>query len=643
MPFFIRWLLVSLITAGWAASAAVADERTESDVRQIWQLLDYLAVDYAGAVKDGAVINPSEFNEMREFARTSKRKLTLLDPRPTQSALLADTDGLIAAVDARSDPSVVAHLARSLGQDLLVSYPIAAAPSTPPDLGRAKVLYQAQCAGCHGASGHADGALAASLNPRPIAFADPGRARERSPFALFQIIGQGISGTSMPSFDRLPEADRWGLAFYVGSLAYTDAMRAQGERRWRADQQLHSRVPDLKALARLTEQDLSGQVGSDLAQQTLAYLRAHPSEVGATPATFAVARQRLLSSVEAYRGGDLPRATDLALSAYLDGVEPLEPALAARDRALLGRLETAMAAFRGALSAHAPIEELNAQTQTLNGLFDAAESALSPSRSNATATFLGSFTILLREGLEALLIVVAMLAFLQQAQRTDVLPYVHAGWIGALIAGGATWAITTYLVGISGANREVTEGLSSLFAAVVLVSVGLWMHQKSMAGRWQEYLHKKLSAALDRKSALFLFGLSFIAVYREVFETILFYAALWGQGNEGAILAGLGAGVVALLLIAIALLRFSRRLPIAQFFAFSSLLVGILAVVLTGKGVAALQEAGWLAVSPLHAPRIELLGIYPSLQPLAAQAIVLLLGFIGLAINLRSGRGEKTG
>ncbi|WP_336845103.1 FTR1 family protein, partial [Stenotrophomonas maltophilia] len=103
---------------------------------------------------------------------------------------------------------------------------------------------------------------------------------------------------------------------------------------------------------------------------------------------------------------------------------------------------------------------------------------------------------------------------------SDVLPYVHAGWICALLAGAATWAVATYFVDISGANREVTEGVSALFAAAVLLSVGIWMHQKSLAGRWQEYLHAKLTTALTRRSAVFLFMLAFVAVYREVFETI---------------------------------------------------------------------------------------------------------------------------
>ncbi len=244
----------------------------------------------------------------------------------------------------------------------------------------------------------------------------------------------------------------------------------------------------------------------------------------------------------------------------------------------------------------------------------------------------------MREGLEALLVVVAMLAFLRKAERGDMLRYVHAGWVGALAMGAVTWAIATYFVSISGASREVTEGLSSLFAAVVLLSVGMWMHQKSMAGAWQKYLHDKLSAALSRKSAWFMFGLSFIAVYREVFETILFYAALWEQGNHDAVLGGLVSGAVVLVIIAMALLRFSARLPIGKFFTWSSALVALLAVVLTGKGIAALQEAGWLDAWAFNGPRIDLLGIYPSLQGVGAQLLMAALVLCGFWWNARVAR-----
>jgi len=197
-----------------------------------------------------------------------------------------------------------------------------------------------------------------------------------------------------------------------------------------------------------------------------------------------------------------------------------------------------MVSYRALIANGSPADVQTAELH-LRGLLDEADKVLAPSDDDAVAAFIGALTILLREGLEALLVVVAMLAFLKKAERKDVLIYVHAGWASALAAGGITWAVATYLVGVSGASRELTEGFSSLFAAVVLLGVGMWMHQKSVAGRWQVYLKEKLSSALNKRTAWFLFSLAFVAVYREVFETVLFYAALWTEGNGWPLLAGL--------------------------------------------------------------------------------------------------------
>jgi len=163
--------------------------------------------------------------------------------------------------------------------------------------------------------------------------------------------------------------------------------------------------------------------------------------------------------------------------------------------------------------------------------------------------------------------------------------------------------------------------------------VGLWMHQKSSAGRWQEYLHAKLSAAMSRRSAWGLFALAFIAVYREVFETVLFYSALAADGNGGALLGGFLAAIVLLAVIAWALLRSSARMPIGKFFSLTSAFVAVLAVILMGKGVAALQEAGWVGVNPVDFIRVDILGILPTLETLAAQAAILAIVIIAYGWN----------
>ena len=147
---------------------------------------------------------------------------------------------------------------------------------------------------------------------------------------------------------------------------------------------------------------------------------------------------------------------------------------------------------------------------------------------------------------------------------------------------------------------------------------------------------------MTRRSAWALFALAFIAVYREVFETVLFYSALAADGNGGALLAGFLTAVVLLAVIAWALLRTSARMPIGKFFSITSVLVAVLAIVLIGKGVAGLQEAGWVGVHPLWAPRIEVLGVYPTLETLVAQLVVLVIAVGGFGFNLLSARKPQT-
>lgn len=607
----------------------------EADVRRIWQLLDYIAVDYAGAVKDGVIISAPEFEEMREFAKTSQTKLAALEPHPERATLVAEAQALSAAIEAKKNSEAVAALAKSLANHLLVAYPVPSSPAAPPLVAQAVALYQAQCAACHGATGNGDGLLGLKLEPRPVAFTDKDRAKERSAFALYQAISQGIEGTAMPGFATISESDRWALAFFIGQFAHSNSEAVAGQKVWTENAAVRAQLTSLDALSRMTEADLAKQVGDESASLTMAYLHMHPEAVVQKRVlSFDVARQKLAQSLVAVEKGQVGPATDLALSAYLDGVEPIEPTLATRDSALMGRIETAMGKYRSLLASKAAMSELQAQVKDIDDLFKEADELLGSS-ADATAAFLGSLTILVREGLEALLVVVAMIAFLRKAERGDMLRYVHAGWVGALALGVVTWGVATYFVSISGASREITEGLSSLFAAVVLLSVGMWMHQKSMAGAWQKYIHDKLSAALSRKSAWFMFGLSFIAVYREVFETILFYAALWEQGNHQAVLGGLVTGIAVLTVVGVAMLRFSARLPIGKFFTWSSMLVAVLAVVLTGKGIAGLQEAGWLGVSLFNGPRIDLLGIYPSLQGVIAQLLMAMLVIAGFLWNAR--------
>jgi high-affinity iron transporter len=614
-----------------------APKADPNDVQTAWRLLDYVAVDYDGAVEGGRIKSAAEYSEMTEFAGSVSQRLAALPPKPERAALIAGVARLQSVIGRKGTSQEVATLAHGLAADLLKAYPVPLAPAAPPSFARGVTLFGSTCAACHGMTGNGHGPDAAKLTTPPIAFTDVERARQRSVFALYQVITQGIDGTAMQSFAELPNEDRWALAFRAGSFALTDEQAREGERLWKADPSLRQQVPDLQTLVALTPSALADRIGEKRALAVMAYLRRHPDAViEQAPASLSIVRQKLATSLDAARKGNRRAAKEAALSAYLDGFEPIEPTLGARDATLLARIEGAMGEYRAAVDQGAEPDDLANRVLVLNNLFDDAEAALAPSASSDASTFLGAFTILLREGLEALLIVVAMIAFLRKAERSEVLPYVHGGWVGALVAGLLTWVVATYAIGISGASRELTEGFGSLFAAVVLLSVGIWMHGKAQADQWQRYIREKMTRALSGRSAWFLFGLAFVVVYREVFETILFYAALWTQGNGGALLAGAGSAVALLTVIAWAMLRYSRQLPIAKVFSYSSWLMAGLTVVLAGKGVAALQEAGIIDIAPLaDAPRVSILGIFPTWQSILAQLLMVLAILAGFSLNRR--------
>jgi high-affinity iron transporter len=639
----LRRVLLALGLAFACLAATPVAAKGSEDVQTTWQLLDYVAVDYAGAVQGGKVVSASEYAEMREFAASAADKIAALPPAPEKAAIVAEAGRFKALVERKAAPAEVAAAARGLGRHLLAAYPVPLGPRQSPDLGRGALLFKENCASCHGAAGDAKTEMARQLDPPPIAFTDRARARERSPFALYQVINQGLAGTAMQSFAQLPDADKWALAFQASRFAYPSAEAERGKAVWKSDPGLRSRIPDLNTLSALSEAQLANQIGADRAGAVLAFLRANPDAVASKQSSLDIGRERLAGALAAYRAGDRDEAKRLALAAYLDGFEPVEPMLAARDASLLARVEQQMGELRASIAAGRDAAQVAGQVSQIQALFDEAETSLAPDRASDASAFLGAFTILLREGLEALLIVVAMLAFLTKAERPELARPVHAGWTSALGAGVLTWWVATSLISVSGASRELTEGFGSLLAAAVLLFVGIWMHGKAQAGQWQRYIREKLHNALKRDSRWFLFSLAFIAVYREVFETILFFTAMAAEGNALSLVAGGAVGVAALAAIAVAMLRFSRRLPIGKFFAYSSALVAVLAVVLAGKGVAALQEAGMLAVHPLPGlPRISILGVFPTVEGLLAQAATLVALMLGFGWNRISSRRLAT-
>ena len=164
--------------------------------------------------------------------------------------------------------------------------------------------------------------------------------------------------------------------------------------------------------------------------------------------------------------------------------------------------------------------------------------------------------------------------------------------------------------------------MTALLAAAMLIYVGFWLHSKAYAHAWSRFIKEQVGAALEKKTLWAMAGVSFLAVYRELFEIVLFYQALWAQaGADGrhALLGGIAAAAVLLAAIGWAIFKYSVRLPIGPFFAVMSVLLALMAVVFAGNGAAALQEAGVLGADPVEFVSVPALGVHPTLQTLTAR------------------------
>jgi high-affinity iron transporter len=543
-------------------------------------LLDYIAVDYAGAVHGGRVSSEDEYREMTEFAGAVASIVKALPAGDARGALETQSARLVEQIARKADPAEVTSTATGLRDAIVRALGISVTPARPPDVALGAKLFAQQCAACHGADGRGDGPAAKALAPAPSNFHDAERMSQRSLFSLYNTVTLGVKGTAMPAFATLREDERWALAAHVASFTKKEAPPAS-----------------------------------------------HPP-----PLEFAA--ERLAASLEAYRAGDRAQATRLAIQAYLEGFELVEKALSHVDAELMARSERAMMEYRRLVQAGAPAPEVEKQLRAIESLLAAAREKLEGASMSATATFSAAFLILLREGLEAVLVLAAIFAFLGKTGRTDARRYVHLGWTAALALGGLTWFVSSKVIAISGAGREVTEGVTALVSAAMLLYVGFWLHDKAHTAAWQQFIRTQVGGALSSGTVWTLATVSFLAVYREVFETVLFYQALAAQaGPEGhaALVAGVIAGFAVLLAVTWGILRWSARLPLGLFFTASAILLAVLAVVFTGQGIAALQEASWVESDSIGSIRVPMLGIFPTLQTLGAQAAVSILIVAGLS------------
>jgi high-affinity iron transporter len=249
--------------------------------------------------------------------------------------------------------------------------------------------------------------------------------------------------------------------------------------------------------------------------------------------------------------------------------------------------------------------------------------------------------LLVREGFEAILIIAALMTFLSRAGAPARRREVAVGAWAAVGASAVTAVLFELLLETTAGQRDALEGFTMLLAVVVLFYVSYWLVSKIEADKWSTFLKGRMEAALSSGSALALTSVAFLAVYREGVETILFYKALLvsgGAGDVGTVAAGVALGAVALVGLYVAIMRLGVRIPMKPFFAVTGALLYYMAFVFAGKGIAELQEGGLVGttvIAWLQWLRVPFLGIYPTVQSLALQLLLLVLAAVAAILMVR--------
>ncbi|MDC0709936.1 FTR1 family protein [Stigmatella sp. ncwal1] len=600
------WIAVGvslLIVWPWAARAdeGASEGRTW---HRLVGILQYLEADYPAAVE-----SQSEFELTEQKSFIAEAMGAAQELGPAGLGFLPRLQEVKARVDQGTDPEGVSRDCGALVEDLVLAGGLARSPRRVPDLARGEKLFQVACASCHGADGRAQVSIAQTMEPTPANFQDPETMEGLTPYKAFNTTSFGVPGTAMPGYPTLSEDERWSLAFYVFTLRQPPC------------EGLPPRA-SLERLATATDPQLVAEHG----EQHLACLRRKLPDAD-EERSLLTARGEVENALRQGAAGDFVGARNALLDAYLNGLEPVEVKLSARDPELVTRLEQAFLQARLAAEQRSP--HLQDEGRELLSLLDQARRGSGHTADFFSVVWLTLF-ILLREGFEATIIVTALLASLRKLEATRHARVVHAGWISALGVGALAFLFGQHL--LAGANRELLEGVAALLAVAMLLYAALWLNARANVSHFMGELRQKMQGALGRGSAMGVFTIAFTAVLRESFETALFLQGLALDSVSG-VAWGTAAGLGALVGLVLFVRFVGYKLPMKTLFKASTVVLVATAVMLLGKGLHALQEIALLPLAPFPFVTVELLGVFPDLVSFVPQLVLALAPLVLLAIR----------
>ncbi len=689
-----RLLPVVLILAVVGAPAARADGDSAADTRRLLALLAGIGGEYQEAFDAGGRITRQiEIEEAKLLlgeVRDLNARLAIVEP--------SRLDALGRDLEAAAPPAGVGLQIATVTAAITERTGIRDEPLPPeaPSAARGGVLFADNCATCHGVRGDGSGDEAKRLGLSPAAFSQPAFMRGETPRDFFNVISLGRRRAGMPEWGgAFSVQQRWDLVAFVWTLAHPQAAVSEGQALYathcagchaadgsgavaRATGQ-GVPAPDLRRPGSLIDQTdaqllavVTGGAGAampafgsslDESQRwaVVTWVRAlslgglsapadapaaaaagePPASVAARASAAVVESHALLDQAIAARRRGEVGAGAMATDAYMR-FEPIEKRVGAVDPAAVTHVEEGFVRVRNALRepGTAVSPALEAGVAELHRHLDAAAGVLDASGGRWTR-FAQSAGIILREGFEVVLIVGALLTYVRRSAQTALLRPIWIGaGLGVVASIGTAFALATVFTLNPGAS-DALEGAAMLLAAGVLFWVSYWLISKAEAERWQRYIQGKVQHAVAAGSATALAAAAFLAVYREGFETVLFYRALLGAAPAGDVMVGGGflAGLLVLALVWVAMSRLGLRVPMRPFFLLTGAFLYLMAIVFAGRGVFELQDAGIIGLTPIAgAPRIPVLGLFPTVQTLAAQGVLVAALVLAAIVSVRRGR-----
>ena len=560
-----------------AVANPVAAQAQENPAKRLSSIVSVAIEEYGKAIDDnGRLVSDLEYTETTSFledARGVAQRLRGYNAGASQALL----DTLAIAVNAKRPPREV-KLIQARFNGALGAAGALDLPTAPLDTALGHTLYTANCASCHGDRGLGDGPAAKGLPIVPPPIGSASEIPDLSSTLAYNVVSVGISGSPMPAFANLSPQQRWNIVNYVWALRGSPM--------------------EIPAAA-----DAAAAPGDAAARSVLALLD---------------------SALDFAKAGRIADAGDRAFDAYI-AFEPLETPARAKQPGLVASMERHFADFKGALRGKDLSIAQRARDAIALDLPRVVE--LTRPTEGGWGTFLQSLLIILREGFEAILVVGAVVAFLIKTGNRERLRSIWTGIALGLAASVAMAVILQTFFSRLPASREIIEGVTMLIAVGVLFSVSYWLISKVEAAKWQKFIREKVNTALDHGGGKALALVAFLAVFREGAETALFYQALFSEGDVAIpLFLGMFAGFAILAVVFTLFYRFGVKIPMRPFFAITSLLLYYMAFVFLGKGIRELQEGNAVPITVLSGfPSVPSMGIFPSMETLVAQGILLLL------------------